>query len=437
MDVGLITLLLFASLIILLVTGLPLAFCLGAVSISYTYFLWGPPALMQIASTSFGASMNIILIALPMFVFMANVLMFSGLADNLYEMIYSWSGRLNGGLAMGTVVICALFAAMSGISGAATVSMGVIAVPSMMKRNYSKFLSAGCVSAGGALGILIPPSVIMILYASFTGVSVGKLFIAGILPGFLMAGMFIVYIAIRCFIKPELGPGLPPEERRSWDEKIKSLGGVILPLLLIFCVIGSIFLGLATPTEAAAFGAVGSLICAAINRKLTWDNFKEASRQSLILTTMIIWIVVTATSFSGVYTAVGAPEFLNNVIGATGLSKWTVLIIIQLTFFILGMFMDPTGIVMITTPVYIPIINALGFDPVWFGILFIINMEMGYLTPPFGFNLFYMRSVVPKSVMTMRDIYVSVLPFIVIQALCLVIIMLFPQITLYLPNLMK
>jgi len=437
MSVGLITVLLFSSLIILLLTGLPLAFCLGTVSLVYTYFLWGPPAVMQLASTAFGASMNIILIAIPLFIFMANVLQFSGLADGLYEMIYSWSGRLNGGLAMGTVVICALFAAMSGISGAATVSMGVIAVPSMMKRNYDKFLSVGCVSAGGALGILIPPSVIMIIYASFTGVSVGKLFIAGVLPGLLLAGMFIVYIAIRCMLNPKLGPGLRPEERKNWNEKVKSLGSVILPVILIFSVIGSIFLGLATPTEAAAVGAVGSLVCAAVNRKLTWENFKDASRQSLIMTTMIAWIVVTAMSFSVIYTAVGAPDFLNSLIGATGLGRWSVLIIIQLMFFVLGMFMDPTGIVMITTPVYIPIIKALGFDPVWFGILFIINMEMGYITPPFGYNLFYMRSVVPQTVMSMKDIYVSVLPFIGIQALCLVIIILFPQIALWMPSLMK
>jgi tripartite ATP-independent transporter DctM subunit len=437
MSVGVITLLLFASLIILLLTGLPLAFCLGVVSLIYTYFLWGPMALMQVTSACFGATMNIILIAIPMFIFMANVLQFSGLADGLYEMIYSWSGRINGGLAMGTVVICALFAAMSGISGAATVSMGVIAVPSMMKRNYDKFLSVGCVSAGGALGILIPPSVIMIIYASFTGVSVGKLFIAGVMPGLLLAGMYIVYIGVRCIINPSLGPGLPLEERRDFETKIRSLGSVILPVILIFAVIGSIFLGFATPTEAAAVGAVGSLLCAAVNRKLTWGNFREASKQSLILTSMIVWIVVTAMSFSVIYTAVGAPNFLNSMIGAAGLSKWTVLIMIQLTFFVLGMFMDPTGIVMITTPVYIPIITALGFNPVWFGILFIINMEMGYITPPFGYNLFYMRSVVPTSVMSMREIYISVLPFILIQAVCLVIIILFPQIALWLPNLMK
>jgi len=437
MDVGLITLLLFSFLIILLLTGMPLAFCLGVVSLTFTYLLWGTPAVMQVASASFGATLNIILIACPLFIFMANVLQFSGLADGLYEMIYTWSGRLNGGLAMGTVFICAVFAAMSGISGAATVSMGIIAIPSMLKRDYDKFLSVGCVAAGGALGILIPPSVTMIVYASMTGVSVGKLFIAGILPGLLLAGMFIIYIAIRCILNPKLGPSLPPESRGDWTKMLKSLGAVVLPLILVFSVIGSILLGLATPTEAAAIGAVGSLTCAAVNRKLTWKNFAEASRKSLVLSTMIIWIVVTATAFSNVYTALGAPDFLNSILEGFGVGRWTVLLAIQMTFFFLGMVMDPIGIVMITTPVYIPIIKALGFNPIWFGILFIINMEMGYLTPPFGYNLFYMRSIVPTSLMSMRDLYYSVLPFILIQAICLVTIMVFPQIALWLPDLIQ
>jgi tripartite ATP-independent transporter DctM subunit len=200
---------------------------------------------------------------------MANVPQFSGLADDLYEMIYTWSGRLSGGLAMGTVAICAVFAAVSGISGAATVSMGVIAIPSMLNRKYDKFLSVGCVAAGGALGILIPPSITMIIYASITGVSVGKLFFAGVLPGVLLAGMYIIYIAIRCILNPQLGPGLLPEARRAWTKKVKSLSSMVLPLLLVFAVIGSILFGLATPTEAAAIGAIGSLVCAGVNRKLT------------------------------------------------------------------------------------------------------------------------------------------------------------------------
>jgi tripartite ATP-independent transporter DctM subunit len=436
MDIGLITLLLFASLLILLVLGLPLVFCLGTISLAFTFFLWGPPAIMQVASACFGGTMNIILIACPLFIFMANVLQFSGLADDLYEMIYTWSGRLNGGLAIGTLAICTIFAAMSGISAAAAVSMGLIAVPSMLSRKYDKFLSVGCVAAGGALGILIPPSITMIIFASISGVSVGKLFFAGIMPGLLLSLMYIVYVAILCNINPRLGPGLPPEARADWPKKFKSLRGIILPLALVGAVMGGILFGVATPTEASAIGAIGSLVCASVKQKLSWESFKKASRDSMVLTTMIIWIVVTATAFSNIYTAVGAPDFLNNLLGQLGVGKWHIMIMIQITYFFLGMVMDPAGIVMITTPVYLPIIKALGFDPVWFGILFIINMEMGYLTPPFGYNLFYMRSIVPQEVMTMKEIYWSVFPFIMIQGMCLVIVMLFPQIALWLPSLM-
>lgn len=436
MGTGTITLLLFSSLLALLLTGMPLAFCLSVVSVIFTIFLWGPAALFQIASTTFGYTLNIILVAIPLFVFMANILQISDIADDLYDTFYRWTGRLNGGLAAGTVGICGIFAAMSGLSGAATVSMGLIAIPSMLKRGYEKKLAVGCVAAGGALGILIPPSVVMIIYAVFCGVSVGKLFVAGVLPGILLASMFVAYIMIRCYFNPELGPSVPEAERCSFIEKVQSLKSIVLPSLLIVAVIGSIFFGLATPTEAAAVGAIGSLLCALAKRKLSWVRFKEACEKTLILSTMIMWIVIGASCFASVYTALGAPDFLNDIIVGTGLGKWSILIILQLTYFVLGMLMDPTGIVMITTPVYIPIITSLGFDPIWFGILFIINMEMGYITPPFGYNLFYMSSIVPRHVMSMKQIYVSVFPFIVIQAICLILLVLFPQIALWLPSLM-
>jgi tripartite ATP-independent transporter DctM subunit len=435
-DIGFITFLIFSSLAAILLTGLPLAFCLGAVSVIFTVWLWGAPALLQIGSAAFSPTLNIILLAIPLFIFMANVLQFSGLADDLYDAFYHWSGRMKGGLAMGTVAICAIFAAMSGISGAATVSMGVIAIPSMFKRNYSRHLAIGGVAAGGALGILIPPSITMIIYASFANVSVGKLFMAGVLPGLLLCGLFVLYIAIVCYIKPELGPVPEKDDRADWSQKIVSLKGVILPIFLVLMVCGSIFTGIATPTEAAAVGAVGSLLCAILKRKLTWDRMSEACSSTLILSTMIIWVVIGATAFSNIYTAIGAPDFLMGLISNLGVGPWTVIVIMQVTFFILGMFMDPTGIVMITTPVYIPIITSLGFNPIWFGILFIVNMEMGYITPPFGYNLFYMRSIVPLSI-SMKDIYISVLPFIGLQLLCLIIIMMFPQIALYLPGLMN
>jgi tripartite ATP-independent transporter DctM subunit len=437
MDSTLMTAVLFLVMVALLLTGMPLGFLLGFIGLIFTYVFWGTPAIMQIASAAFGPTLNIILIAIPLFIFMANVLQFSGMADGLYEMFYKWSGGLRGGLAIGTVAICAIFAAMSGVSGAATVSMGVIALPSMLKRGYDKYMSVGAIAAGGALGILIPPSVPMVIYAAFSSVSVGKLFVAGVLPGLLMSGMFMIYVFIRCLLNPKMGPAIPIEARASWGEKFKATRSVILPILLVAAVCGSIFMGLATPTEAAAVGCIGSLVCAGVNRKLTRAAFKEASLQTIQLSTMIIWIVIGSTCFSNIYSAVGAGDFLNNLVIKLELGRWVVLFIIQCTFFVLGCFMDPTGIIMITTPIFLPIVTQLGFDPIWFGVLFIINMEMGYLTPPFGYNLFYMRSVVPEQIMSMQEIYRSVLPFIVIQGLCLIIVAIFPEIALWLPSMMK
>ena len=434
MSIELITILIFGSVVVGLALGLPLAFALGGVAVVFTFFLWGPEALYMVASRTFGVMSAFILVAIPLFIFMANVLERSGSAEDLYSMMYHWMGPLRGGLAMGTVVICTLFAAMAGISGAATVTMGLIALPSMLKRHYDKNIAVGCIAAGGALGILIPPSVIMIIYALMAGVSVGKMFLGGIFPGLILATLFIVYIGIRCAFQRQLGPVVPPEERVGWREKLISIRAVIIPVLLVIGVLGSIFTGIASPSEAAAIGATGSLLSAAIYRRLNWKMLKEAWYRTLKLNVMIMWIVVGASLFTAAYTAIGAPELIKTILMEMPGGRWGILIGIQATFFILGMFLDPTGIVLITTPIFVPIIKTLGFDPIWFGILFVINMEMAYLTPPFGFNLFYMKGVVPKGI-TMGDIYRSIVPFVVLQLVGLIICMIFPQIALVLPNL--
>jgi tripartite ATP-independent transporter DctM subunit len=434
MSIELITILIFGSVVVGLALGLPLAFALGGVAVVFTFFLWGPEALYMVASRTFGVMSAFILVAIPLFIFMANVLERSGSAEDLYSMMYHWMGPLRGGLAMGTVVICTLFAAMAGISGAATVTMGLIALPSMLKRHYNKNIAVGCIAAGGALGILIPPSVIMIIYALMAGVSVGKMFLGGIFPGLILATLFIVYIGIRCAFQRDLGPVVPPEERVGWREKLISIRAVIIPVLLVIGVLGSIFTGIASPSEAAAIGATGSLLSAAIYRRLNWKMLKEAWYRTLKLNVMIMWIVVGASLFTAAYTAIGAPELIKAILMEMPGGPWGILIGIQATFFILGMFLDPTGIVLITTPIFVPIIKTLGFDPIWFGILFVINMEMAYLTPPFGFNLFYMKGVVPKGI-TMGDIYRSIVPFVGLQLVGLIICMIFPQIALVLPNL--
>jgi tripartite ATP-independent transporter DctM subunit len=263
---------------------------------------------------------------------------------------------------------------------------------------------------------------------------VGALFAAGVFPGLLMGGVFIAYIAIKCFFQKEIGPSIPADERASWSEKFQALRSVVLPVLLIFIVLGAIFFGVATPTEAAAIGALGSLICAAISGSLTWTIFKESSYETLKLSCMVVWIIIGGSCFAALYTAIGAVEFIKEVINALPVSKYLILFGIQLSFLILGMLMDPGAIIMICTPVFVPLIKSLGFDPVWFGILFIMNMEMGYLTPPFGFNLFYMKAIVPAGV-GMTDIYKAIIPFVLLQALCLLIIIVFPQIALWLPRL--
>jgi len=436
MSIGFITIILFASLIILLVLGFPLAFCFGSVAVIFIIWQWGPQALYILATTAFSSWTEFILIAVPLFILMANFLERSGLADDLYDMMHKWAGPLRGGLAMGTVVICAIFAAMAGISGVATVTMGLIALPSMLKRNYDKIIAVGCISAGGTLGILIPPSIIMILYASLTGESVGKLFMGGVFPGIILASIFIAYIGIRSFFQPHLGPPIPEEERATWKEKFRSLKAVILPIVLIFLVLGVIYTGICTPTEASGIGAFGALVVIIAKRRFTWQIFVDALRRTLNLTAMVMWILLGAKCFSHIYIAMGASEFVHELITGFEVNRWIIVIGMQIIFFILGCFIDPAGIIMICTPVFIPLITKLGFDPVWFGILFTINMEIAYITPPFGFNLFYMKSLAGPMGVSMGEIYRSIIPFTLLAFIGIAIIMLFPQLALWLPSTM-
>ncbi len=435
MSIEVITVLLFLSIVLFLAFGLPLAFTLGGVGVIGCYLLWGDKGLYLITSQAYGAMGKFTLLAIPLFIFMAMILERAGVADDLYTLMHRWMGPLKGGLAIGTVLICTVFAAMAGISGAATVSMGVIALPAMFKRGYDKKMAMGAISAGGALGVLIPPSVPMILYATLTGESIGGLFAGGIIPGLLLSFLFCLYIGLRCLFNPALGPPLPREERASLREKIIALKAVALPGMIIVMVLGSIYAGICTATEAAALGCLGAVISAAFYRKLTWTLVKEACIRTARLTAMVIWILIGAYSFTAVYTGTGAHELMERILLSIPGGKYAVLITMQVIFFLLGCILDPAGIIMICTPVFVPVIKSLGFDPLWFGILFIMNMEMGYLTPPFGFNLFYMKAVAPPTV-TMGDIYKSIIPFVILQAVGLIIVIIFPQIALWLPKLL-
>lgn len=388
----------------------------------------------MIATTGYSTWTEYILIAVPLFVLMGALLERSGMADDLYGAMYKWMGPLRGGLAMGTVAICAVFAAMAGVSAVGTLTMGMIALPAMLKRGYDKLIAVGSISAGGTLGILIPPSVIMIIYASLAGESVGALFMGGVFPGVLIAGLFIAYIGVRSYLQPGLGPPVPLEERMyTWRERLISLRAIVLPVILIVLVLGLIYVGVTTPTEAAGLGAFGALVIVFIYRRFSLQTLNSSLMTTLRITCMVMWILLGAKCFSHVYTALGAADFVREAIAGLGLNRWIIVIGMQLVLLVLGMFMDPGGIMVICTPVFVPIILDLGFNPIWFGILFTINMEMGYVTPPFGFNLFYMKSLVPPGI-TMGDIYRSIVPFVILEAVAIGLMMLFPEIVLWLPG---
>jgi tripartite ATP-independent transporter DctM subunit len=434
MSLSLITILLFGLLLLLLSLGLPLTFCFGGVAVLFMVWQWGPASLFTLDTTAYGEWTSFILIAVPLFILMANVLERSGIAEDLYEMMYRWMGGLKGGLGMGTIAICAVFAAMAGISAVATVTMGLIALPSMLKRNYDPSIAVGCISAGGTLGILIPPSVIMILYASLTGTSVGKLFMGGIIPGLLLSLIFIAYIGIRCQIQPHIGPPVPKEERYSMGEKIRSLYAVIAPIILILLVLGLLYLGICTPTEAAGIGAMGAFVVLFVKKRFTWSVLHDSLTRTCRLSAMVLWILLGAKCFSHVYTALGASDLVYSIFTGMEVNRWLLLIAMQFILLIMGFFMDPAGIIMICTPVFVPLASQMGFDPIWFGVLFTINMELGYITPPFGFNLFYMKGLAGPLGISMQQIYRSIVPFVILEIIGLAIIMAFPSLVLWIPQ---
>jgi len=434
------TIILFGGMFLLLATGLPVAFALGGVSILLTIMLYGFNATLGLYMSTWDTFTSQMLLAIPLFLLMASVLQHSGIADDAYDMFYKWMGGLNGGLAMGTVLICTIFAAVTGTSGAATVSMGLIAIPSMLKRGYNKHLATGSVAAGGVLGILIPPSIIMILYSLIAHLSVGRMFMGGILPGLVASFLYCTYIGIRCWRNPELGPALQIQERATWNAKLVSLRALILPLLLIVSVLGSIWLGVATPTEAAAVGAFGAYISAAVHRRLNWTLLRTTSLATLRLCAMVFWIVAGAFAFSNLYTQMGARGLIEEIVTGLEVNRWVIMAFMQFSILILGCLMDDFAIIMLTSPIYLPIVKYLGFDPLWYGILFVINMNVGYLSPPFGYNLFYLRglaSYVKEQTgqdLTMLDLYRSVVHFIPLQILLLIIVMVYPPLATWLPQ---
>ena len=417
-----------------LVLGFPVAFGLGGVSFLYAIILWGPESVLMGAYSTYDMMVNFVLIAIPLFVLMGNILGKSRVAEDLFDTLYLWLGPLRGGLSMSVVVLGTAMGAMVGVIGASIFTIGVIAIPSMQRRNYDKHIIMGPLMAGSALAQLIPPSTLMLAYAAVTELSLGRMFIGGILPGLLLATLYIVYIGIRTGLKPELAPPLAPEERGTWGQKIASLKAAILPLFIITSVMGSIFFGIATPTEAASVGVIGALICAGIHRKLTWTVVQDSLRSTIMVTGMIVWIILGAHIFTRFYIAMGAAHLIQDAVLTSGLSPWIIIIGMQLILVVLGMLLEDMAIIMIAAPIFNPIVISLGFDPLWFAIVFMINLQISQLTPPFGFCLFYGKALMPEENMSM--LWRSIIPFVPLQFVGLISCMIFPKIITWLPSLM-
>jgi tripartite ATP-independent transporter DctM subunit len=436
MSVELITILLVATFVILLILGLPLAWTMGATAVIFTFALFDPSTMFMTMTRVYHMMLNYTLVAVPLFVLMGCILEKSGVAEQLFDAVYVWSGRLRGGLAIGTIVACVAMAAMVGIVGAEIVTFGLIALPQMLNRGYSKGLALGSITSGGGMATLIPPSIVFIVYGMTAGVSIGDLFIAGIIPGLLLAFLFIAYIVVSVWLRPHIAPAVSEKERNiPLKTKIQMLKGLIMPAAIAFVVLGSIYLGIATPTEAAALGCLGAILSAIVNHRFSWNVLKDACYETLWISCMLTWLFFGAQAIIGVYTLAGGAQFVKNTILELPFGPWGIVVVMQIIWVFLGMFLDWIGILLLTGPMFVPIIVSLGFDPVWFGVVYCMNMHISYLTPPFGPSVFYMASVAP-SYISVTDVYIANLPYLLLTIVALAITCFFPELSLWLPSLM-
>ena len=432
MSLELVTALYFIVLFTVLFMGLPVAFGLGGTAVLFAMIM-EPRALMAVPSAFYSTPWSTILITVPLFLFMGSLIRFSGIAEAAYDAVYKLIGHIHGGLAIGTVKVCTIFAAVTGITPPATITMAQIAYPSMMKYGYDRSIAIGAIAAGGALGALIPPSVPFIFYGLLARVSIGDLFLAGVLPGLMLAVFYGVYIGVRCRLQPQIGPALPADKRFTIAEKARSVISIWPFAVLIFIVLGVIWGGIATPAEAAAFGATGAFVINLVYGRLTWHVLRESLSMTIKLTGMGLWILIGATIFLNVFNTMGSQDLLTQMVLAMPGGTNGILFIMMVIIIVLGMVMDDWAIIMLCTPLFVPILNELGVDKLWFGAMFIVAIQIAYLTPPFGFVLFWLKGVLPKEV-SMRDIYGSVGPFVMLQLLGLTLLFLFPGIAVWLPN---
>lgn len=423
----------FLALLVLLLTGMPLAFVLASLAVFFTIALWGSQALVLTVLQTVDVMTSEILLAIPLYVLMASVLQRSGLIEAMYHAMELWFRRLPGGLAVGTVAICTIMAAMTGIVGAAVAAMGILALPSMLARRYDERLALGTICAGGTLGILIPPSIITIVYAATAQISVGQMFAAGIVPGLVLAGLYMLYIVLRVAINPSMAPKPETFESVTLLEALASLKALVLPTAIVVGVLGSIYAGIATPTEAAAVGVLGALLSMLLQREMSLSNLGGAAMDTLKITVMIMWITIGAKAFVAIFTGMGGADFLLNFVQDLDLNRWLVLFVMIGILVFLGLFLDEIGIILLCVPVFLPIIHALGFEPLWFGVLFLITAQMAYITPPFGYTLFYLKGVLPPGI-GMATVYSAIIPFLLLQALALALFMIFPELVTWLPQ---
>ncbi len=436
MSYELITILMFALMMLMLATGQRVFAAIGFVAVLSALLLWGDRGGYDLG---FAAAMKLMkwypLLTLPMFIFMGYVLSESRIADDLYRMFHVWTGGMAGGLAVGTIGLMVLVSAMNGLSVAGMAIGATIALPELLKRNYDKRMVTGVIQAGSSLGILVPPSVVLVLYAMIARQPVGQLWLAGIFPGLMMAGLFVLYITLRCWITPELGPVLPKADRDvPRAEKLKLLRAGLLPLFIYAVMIVPFVTGSTSLVESSAIGALAAFLAAVVRRRMTRQVFENSVRNTLRITCMFMWIILAALAFGSVFDGLGAAKSIESLFtDQMGLSPWMVLILMQLSFLVMGTFLDDTAMLVIVAPLYVPLVDALGFNLIWYGILYTITTQIAYMTPPFGYNLFLMRAMAPPEV-TLRDIYRSIIPFVGVMIVALAIIMIFPEIALWFPS---
>ncbi|MET3576104.1 TRAP transporter large permease subunit [Bhargavaea ullalensis] len=426
----------FVLLLLLLFLGVPIAFALASVGIVFALMMWGIDSTALLTSATWGIMNNFTLIAIPLFILMSVLLEKTNIISDLFDAVYKWSGGLRGGLAITAIVVGAIIGAISGVVAAGVIGLGLIALPQMMRYKYNETLSLGSIMAGGTLGQLIPPSLNMVVYGAITGVSVSSLFAGGLSSGILLILLFVAYILFQAYRKDDMAPALAKDDRATTEEKFNSLKSVFLPMLLIVLVLGSIFTGVATPTEGAAVGVLGTVIIGVASKRLNWVKMRESIYESMKMTGMVGWILIGAAAFSAVFSGVGGNQFVSEMAASAPGGKWGVLFFALAFIILLGMFLETMALIMLAAPIITPVVVDAGFDPLWWAIIFMVVLQMAFLTPPFGFAIFYLKSAVGERV-SIGKIYRATVPFIIIQLIAAILLIVFPQLATWLPELLR